>query len=670
MDAISDPTVTRVVVAKGSQVGYTECLGNIIGFHIDQDPAPILVVQPTVEMAEAWSKDRLAPMIRDTPCLAGKVQSPLTRDSGNTLRQKVFTGGRLAIVGANSPAGLASRPVRIVVADEVDRFPVSAGSEGDPLALASKRQGTFWNRKTLVGSTPTLKETSAIWREWLASDMRHYQVPCHACGHPQALVWSNVRWDKTPDGKHLPATAHYVCESCGAIWTDTDRHDAVAKGQWVASKPDVIGVAGFHITGLLSPWVALADIVQEFLMSKNDPSLLQVWTNTVLGEPFEPAQETVEGSSLLRRGENYGPQSIPDAVRMLTAGVDVQGDRLEVQILGFGAFEEVWAVRYEVLPGDPAQRQVWDLLDGVLLKPYRTDAGRELRVRVTCVDSGGHHQHQVLTYCRNRRGVLPTKGIAGPRPVWPIRASRTKSDARIYMVGVDTAKDAIYSRLRIGKPGPGYIHFPIGGAFDETYFAQLTAETVQTRFKEGRPYRVWVLPPGKANEALDTAVYALAARHATRVRLDLARRDPSRPPEPRPRRKVRRRFSRRTCRHHIGCAVVASSSEAGGWVTGRDEMDRRIRRPISYCRRSATGVRRDSRTRTSRASISYLDFRLNHRFGHKTVSASPGCRSPWHGGHRAGVRSINVFKLSRRWSTIDVAEVARLISIAAGPQIR
>ena len=161
MDAISDPTVTRVVVAKGSQVGYTECLGNIIGFHIDQDPAPILVVQPTVEMAEAWSKDRLAPMIRDTPCLGGKVQSPLTRDSGNTLRQKVFDGGPLAIVGANSPAGLASRPVRIVVADEVDRFPVSAGSEGDPLALASKRQGTFWNRKTLVGSTPTLKETGA-----------------------------------------------------------------------------------------------------------------------------------------------------------------------------------------------------------------------------------------------------------------------------------------------------------------------------------------------------------------------------------------------------------------------------------------------------------------------------------------------------------------------------
>ena len=476
-------------------------------------------------------------MIRDTPCLAGKVQWPLTRDSGNTLRQKVFAGGRLAIVGANSPAGLASRRVRIVVADEVDRFPVSAGSEGDPLALASKRQGTFWNRKTLIGSTPTLKETSAIWREWSASDMQRYQVPCHGCGHTQALIWANVRWDKAPDGKHLPQTAHYICEGCGSVWTDTDRHDAVAKGQWVASKPGVIGVAGFHITGLLSPWVTMADIVQEFLVAKTDESLLQVWTNTVLGEPFEPAQETVEGSSLLRRGENYGPQSIPGAVKLLTAGVDLQGDRIEVQILGFGAFEETWAVRYEVLPGDPAQRQVWELLDGVLAEPYRTDAGRELRVRVTCVDSGGHHQHQVLSYCglRRSRGVLAIKGVAGPRPIWPARSSRTRTNARIFMIGVDTGKDVVYSRLRIPKPGPGYIHFPIGSAFDAEYFAQLTSEAVQTRFKEGRPYRVWVLPDGRHNEALDTAVYGLAARHATRIRLDLLPRPalaPSPPPEP------------------------------------------------------------------------------------------------------------------------------------------
>ena len=185
--------------------------------------------------------------------------------------------------------------------------------------------------------------------------MRLYQVPCHACGHAQALIWANVRWDKTPDGKHLPATAHYVCESCGAIWTDTDRHDAVAKGKWVATNPDVVGVTGFHITGPLSPWVALVDIVQEFLMSKNDAALLQVWTNTCLGDPFEPAQETVEGSLLSRRGENYGPQSIPDAVKLLTAGVDVQGDRIEVQIMGFSP------VTVEKQSGTAIRRRTVDL---------------------------------------------------------------------------------------------------------------------------------------------------------------------------------------------------------------------------------------------------------------------------------------------------------------------
>jgi phage terminase large subunit GpA-like protein len=532
MDSLSDPIITRVVVAKGSQVGYTECVNNVLGFFVDQDPAPILVIQPTVEMAEAWSKDRLSPMLRDTPCLAGKVKSPLTRDTGNTLRQKVFTGGRLAIVGANSPAGLASRPVRIVIADEVDRFPLSAGSEGDPLALASKRQGTFWNRKTLLGSTPTIMETSVIWREWLASDQRHYLVPCFDCGHEQRLAWSNVRWDKTETGQHLPHTAHYICEGCGSVWTDIERHDAVARGRWVATNHDVIGIAGFHITGLLSPWISMADVVREFLAARKNRELLQVWSNTVLGEPFKSEQETVEGASLLRRGEAYGSQSIPDEVQLLTAGIDVQGDRLEVQIIGFGPFEEMYAVRYEVLPGDPTQEYVWQLLDAVLKDIYRTDTGRELRVRVSCVDTGGHHQHAVLTYCRTRRGlnVLPIKGVSGPKPIWPPRSSRTKDNSQIFMCGVDTAKDVIYSRLRLEKPGPGYVHFPVGGAFDPEYFAQLTSEAVQTRYKEGRPYRIWVLPNGKHNEALDCAVYCLAARHATRIQAIVPR--PTTPPTP------------------------------------------------------------------------------------------------------------------------------------------
>ncbi len=522
MNAMVDPTVSRVVVAKSSQVGFTEALNCILGFYIDQDPCPILIVQPTVEMAEAWSKDRLSPAIRDTPCLAAKVSAATSRDSSNTLRAKTFDGGRLAIVGANSPAGLASRPVRIVLADEVDRFPVSAGSEGDPLALAAKRQSTFWNRKTLVGSTPTLKGTSVIWREWENSDMRRFYVPCPDCDHRQVLVWANVKWDKSPTGKHLPTTAHYTCEQCGSVWDDAARYDAVSKGEWRATNNDgAAGTAGFHISVLMSPWVALADVVSEFLAARKDPALLQVFVNTALGEPFEEAREKIEGSAFLSRGESYGPQAMPEGVKFLTAGVDVQGDRLEVQVIGWGAFEESWPIRYDVLPGDPAQQHVWTMLDDVLRAPYHREDGQELRVRATCIDTGGHHAHQVLVYCARRRGCLPIKGIAGPKPIFPPRASRTKTNQRVYMIGVDTAKDTLYARLRFAEPGPGYIHFPASEAFNAEYFRQLTSEQVQTRYSEGRPYRVWMLPPGLRNEALDTMVYALAARVATRYRLDV-----------------------------------------------------------------------------------------------------------------------------------------------------
>lgn len=522
MDALTDPLVTRVVVAKASQVGYTEALNNVVGYFIDQDPSPLLIVQPTVEMGEAWSKDRLAPMLRDTPCLMDKVSAATSRDSSNTLRMKTFPGGRLAIVGANSPAGLASRPVRVVLADEVDRWPVSAGSEGDPLALASKRQATFWNRKTLVGSTPTLKGTSVIWREFEGSDMRKFYVPCPDCDHRQVLVWANVKWDKSPTGKHLPTTACYTCEQCGSIWDDSARQGAVGRGEWRATNTEgAPGVAGFHVSVLMSPWVALADVVSEFLAAKKDPALLQVFVNTALGEPFEEAREKVEGNALLSRGENYGPQAMPEAVKFLTAGVDVQGDRLEVQIVGWAAFEESFAIRYEVLPGDPAQPHVWTMLDDVLRAPYHREDGQELRVRATCIDTGGHHAHQVLVYCSRRRGVLPIKGIAGPKAIFPPRASRTKTNHRVFMVGVDTAKDTLYARLRFAEPGAGFIHFPASEAFNAEYFRQLTSEQVQTRYSEGRPYRVWMLPPGLRNEALDTMVYALAARVATRYRLDV-----------------------------------------------------------------------------------------------------------------------------------------------------
>jgi phage terminase large subunit GpA-like protein len=542
MDCISDPGVETVVVMKSAQVGMTECLGNVCGYYMDQDPAPILVIQPTLEVAEAWSKDRLATMIRDTPCLTGKVRDPRSRDSGNTLRHKEYSGGRLTIIGANSPVGLRSRSIRVVLADEVDAYPPSAGTEGDPLTLAAVRQQTFWNRKTVIASTPLHKVTSTVFRLWSQSDQRRYYVPCPHCDHQQVLVWHQVRWDKSDAGAHQPDTACYVCEECGALWTDVERWSAISRGRWQIEAP-AMPIVGFHVSGLMSPWLRLEDIVRKFLVAKGDAYLMQTWSNTVLGEPFEEERESVAASGLIARCEPYGPESVPDACRILVGGCDVQDNRLEISVWGFGARNESWLITHEILHGDPALPQLWDELDQFLRLQFTRQDGNLMRIMACCVDSGGHHAASVFGFCRahHRRRIFPTKGVAGSRPIWNARPSRAgyKGADRVYLIGVDTAKDAIYSRLRIDKPGAGFVHFPTLDIVDERYFDQLVAEHVVTRKREGRSYRQWVLPGNKLNEALDCAVLALGALRATNYRLDAepaAQPAPSPPLESEPRR--------------------------------------------------------------------------------------------------------------------------------------
>lgn len=525
MDAINDPEVKKIVCSKGSQIGWTETINNFIAYFIARDPAPILMIQPTLEMAQAWSKDRFAPMLRDTPALRGKVRDAKTRDADNTILHKSFTGGHITAIGANSPSGLASRPIRLVFADEPDRYPPSAGKEGDPLTLAAKRQITFWNKKTVLGSTPTNKDTSVIDREYKLSDMRRYFIPCHACGHMQYLQWKNVRWDKTGEGKdkaHHPETAHYACEECSAAWDDVARIDALSKGEWRAtSDKPFSGTAGFHVPGLLSPWLTLQEIVKEFIDAKDDPALLQPFINTILGEVWEEKGETLDPSSFIGRREAYDHESLPDEAITITAGVDTQDDRIEVQFVAWGAREESWPCLYEIIRGDPSQPQVWKELDELLLRQFFTDQGRVLRLRAACIDSGGHHSAAVLSFTKTRksRHIYAIKGQAGARPIWPKRSSKAKTSETIFMIGVDSAKEALYGRLKITKPGPAYVHFPHAEEFDEEYFAQLTAETVVTRVREGRPVRVWV-PRRARNEALDTFVYAHAALRSTKLKLD------------------------------------------------------------------------------------------------------------------------------------------------------
>jgi phage terminase large subunit GpA-like protein len=542
MDAVTDPSVQKIVVMKSSQVGYTTgIIGNVLGYFIDQDPSAVLVILPTLEMGEAWSKDFLAPMIRDTPCLHDKVRDPRDNRGDNSLRRKAYPGGQLTIIGANSPSALRMRPIRIVASDEIDSWPISVGQSGDPQMLAENRSQTFWNRKCLVGSTPLEKTTSVILREYEKSDRREYHVPCPHCGELQTLKWRSegdvrIHWDKGPNGEHLPETARYVCEICGTLWSDSERHSAVQQGKWIAANPGG-SVAGFRISSLYSPFLSLSDIVKKFLACKDDIDMLKVFTTETLGEAWEEFAEKVDSGSLISRGENYSPQTVPASVAFVTAGVDTQADRLEVQVIGWGVDEESWMIAHEVLHGDPAQPAIWQELDSLLLTQMHKDNGRELRIQAACIDTGGHHANYVHMFCRQRRArhIYPTKGIAGPRPIWPRRASITHDKrSQVFLIGVDTSKDTIYSRLRIGKPGPGYIHFPVGQGFDQDFFAQLTSEQVVTRKREGRSYRVWVLPPGRRNEGLDCAVLAMAARDSIRIRIVSEQDQTTTPPTPPP----------------------------------------------------------------------------------------------------------------------------------------
>ena len=509
MDAVTDETVKEVWIQKSAQVGWTEILNNVIGYHVHQDPAPMLLVQPTLEMAESWSKDRFAPMVRDTPALAERIADPKARDSGNTLLHKKFTGGHLTVAGANSPSGLASRPIRIVLFDEVDRYPSSAGTEGDPISLGRKRTATFWSRKVLAGSTPTIKGSSRIEAGFESGDQRFYYVPCPHCGEFQRLVWAQVKW---PEGQ--PELAEYVCVACGAILTEADKAEMLQAGEWRGSKP-FSGIASFHISELYSPWSTWAEMAVAFIQAKRFPETLQTWINTALGETYEERGEQVETVGLAQRREPYTAQSIPQQVLMLTAGVDVQDDRLEVTIVGFGKDEETWIVEHGVLRGDPGSDSLWHDLDGYMARKRETEDGRPLLMEAQAIDSGGHFTQQVYAYCAKRkaRRVWAIKGAGGfGRLIWPKSAGRAgKTSAQVFIVGVDTAKDVLYGRMkRVHQPGAGYIHFPV--SVDEVYFDQLTAETLIYRMVQGRRVRSYKpRSSGSRTEALDCLVYAYAA---------------------------------------------------------------------------------------------------------------------------------------------------------------
>lgn len=519
MDAFCDPAILSVVVMSSAQVGKTEIVNNVIGYHIDQDPSPIFLLQPTLDMAEAYSKDRLAPMVRDTPALQGRVKDARSRDSGNTLLHKTFPGGHITMGGANSPASLASRPIRITLCDEVSRYPSSAGSEGDPVDLMRKRSLRFWNRKHGEFSTPT-DGKCRINVSWLESDQRRFFIPCPDCGAPQYLKWDQVRYEKND-----PQTAVYVCEACGSQWDDAARWRAIRKGVWQATA-EFRGSAGFHIWEAYAPGSMLQSIVREFLKVKDHPERLKTWVNTGLGETWEEKGEAPEYQRLFERREDYPIGTVPIGALFLTAGVDVQKDRIELEVVGWGRRIESWSSTYEVLDGDTSRDEVWDKLTAALNQRYRSETGTEFAILRMAIDSG-YATQQVYAWARKQGPgrVIVVKGADGASVALGGMSAvdrtqdgkRLRRGQKVWTVGTGILKSELYGWLRLDAPGdagqypPGYCHFP---KYGEEHFKQLTAEQLVTRIVKGYPRREWQ-KTRERNERLDCRIYARsAAAHA------------------------------------------------------------------------------------------------------------------------------------------------------------
>ena len=529
MDAITDPKIEQVTVMKSARVGYSKILNHIIAYHIHQDPCGIMVVQPTIEDAAGYSKEEIAPMIRDTKVLTNLVSDAKTRDSNNTILQKQFPGGVLSLVGANSARGFRRVSRRIVLFDETDGYPASAGTEGDQIKLGLARTQYFWNRKIVAGSTPTIKDFSRIERLFEQSDQRRYYVPCPHCGHMQYLRWPNMRWQDDD-----PSTASYACEECGALIPHSKKRWMVERGEWRATQPGNGRHAGFHIWAAYSysPNAEWSNLVEEFLLSKNDPEQLKTWINTTLGECWEDEYASKVGADgLMDRAANekYEKGVPPKEVLMLSLGCDVQDDRLSMSVWGLGRNEEMYLVDRKVIYGSPARADLWKQMDEVLMDKYKNEDGVELKIDSAAIDTGGHFTQEVYQYVRERShlGLIGIKGMGqkGKPPIGKptkvdinFSGKALRKGVQLFPVGVDTIKTTLHNRLKDAELGDGYIHFYPTITTD--YFQELTAERQVLRYKHGYQERVWMKKSNARNEALDEMVYSWAAFERFRQRYD------------------------------------------------------------------------------------------------------------------------------------------------------
>ena len=478
MNAISDSQTNKIVVMSAAQVAKTYALIlNTIGYYMHYDPCPIIVVQPNVKpMAEAFSKEKLTPMLQETPVLAGKVNDK-NRNSGNTIFHKDFPGGYVTIIGANSPAGLRSRSARILLADEIDGYPATAGNEGDPLLLASKRLATFWNRKEVFISTPTIKGISRIEVEFENSTQEIWHVPCPSCGELQKLEWAQVQFDKEDLSE-----INYICAICGVIDSEIAWKECFINGKFIPRVPNG-KVRGFYLNSLASLLIEWQEIVEKLLLANDEAKKgniepLKVWTNTEMGQTWEEKGYEIEPETLYNRREEYGCE-VPDGVLYLTAGVDTQDDRFEIEVVGWGEYRESWGIKYLIIYGDLKQQKIWDELREFLTQTFTKADGTKIKLLRACIDSGGHFANEVFRFCKPLfPSILPIRGRGGAEvPFIPRASKNNRADTPMWTLGVDSGKDWVYKSLIVEDEGPNYCHFPgdKGTGYTQEYFDGLTA---------------------------------------------------------------------------------------------------------------------------------------------------------------------------------------------------
>lgn len=516
MDIINDPSKDEGVMMTSAQVGKTEIVNNIVGYFIDQDPAPMLIVQPTLKMAEDYSKDRLATMIRDTPNLRKKIGGGKAKQTGNTLLHKNFPGGHVTLAGSNSPASLASRPVRVVLLDEVDRFPFSAGTEGDPVNLAKKRTTAFLNRFHFMVSTPTRKGASRIELAYESSDKRLFYVPCPHCSHEHFLEHKNFHYDEED-----PDEAHFKCPECTAIIEHSSKHEIVKLGKWVITGDPKSRVAGFHINEFYSPWKTWSEIARDWIEAKKSEETLRVFYNTSLGLPYESEGDSPDWEILYKRESGYKKNQVPNDVLFLTASFDVQKDRIETEICGWGLEKRTWSIDYRVFYGDTSQKRTFEQLDPLLSEVWQREDGNKLSLLRVGIDSGYQTQN-VYSWARRfpESRVIVLKGQDSLNAIFSMpknimkRSKKSRPLVRVWNIGVNTIKRELFSWLKLQQPSEeeviehglpfGFCQFPDN--YEEEFYRMLCSESEQVKIVKGFPVYYFKKDRDR-NEALDLRVY-------------------------------------------------------------------------------------------------------------------------------------------------------------------